>query len=171
MIGLKANAHQLRDWLTGGLVVGLGVALFLASNAVKDFASVGVGSAFLPRLVAFVLLLSGLVILSQGLRRNTPTQSSSEEESTVESDTPKVFGGLPGVALTVALMLAYLILLDTLGFLIASAAYVFLQILVLSKDAPRRLLSFALSAVIPALLAYFLFVNVFQISLPVGFLG
>ena len=79
--------------------------------------------------------------------------------------------GLPAVAASVISMVIYMALLDPLGFLPASALYGFAQMLILAKDAKRAYLKFALIAALPAACFYYLFVNLFDISLPAGILG
>lgn len=168
---LSISRLNLRDLITGSATLGCSALLFWASNDVKDFASIGVGAAFLPRLTAILFLIVGAIIVFQGLHPKTSPKTAKAETQPEQTEQPVVFGGISAVALSIALMLIYVLLLDYLGFLLASALYVFLQILVLNKNAPRHYLKFALAALIPAVLAYVLFVNVFQISLPVGLLG
>ncbi len=155
------------DLLTGLALLLLAVALFWASLGVKDFAAIGVGSAFVPRLTAAGLALVAMVLLGSALHR----QGEAPAETTDDASEPRVFGGLPAVATSAARMAGYLALLEPLGFLPASALYVFLQMIVLSKHNARRYGLFALCSLLPAIAFYYLFVNLFDISLPAGILG
>ena len=69
---------------------------------------------------------------------------------------------------TTALLLAYVAVLEPLGFLLATAAYVFTQARLLGSVAWRRDLvaSVALSSA-----TYFVFKRLLQIALPAGILG
>lgn len=154
------------DLLTGVLLLALSGMLFWACLGIKDFGAIGVGSAFVPRLTAGLLLLVGLVLVAAGWRARAVTAKPAQE-----ADGPRVFGGFPAVALSVALMVGYLALLEPLGYLFASALYGFLQTLALIKDAKRSYLLFAVVAACSAALFFYVFVQLFEISLPSGILG
>lgn len=158
------------DVLTGIAFLALSTILFWASLEIRDFASVGLGASFVPRLVAVLFFLIGLPLIIIGRRRVTE-DVSNETSGVMDVQQQKVFGGMPAVAVTIGLMAGYLWLMQPLGFIITSTGYVFLQTLVLKKDSEKRYVLFALTSVLPTLFAYYLFVNVFGISLPVGLLG
>ena len=156
-----------QDLFTGVLLLALSGALFWACLSIKDFGAIGVGSAFVPRLTAGLLLIVGLVLMTAGWR----ARGTSVAAPTPEANGPKVFGGFPAVAISVVLMVGYLALLEPLGYLLASALYGFLQTLVLIKDAKRSFLLFAVIAACSAALFFYVFVQLFDISLPAGVLG
>lgn len=154
------------DLITGALLLCLSALLFWACLSIKDFAAVGVGSAFVPRLTAGLLLVVGLVLLRNGWRaRAVPRENESSEQGS------QVFTGTSAVALSIALMAGYLALLEPLGYLFASMLYGFLQILVLNKNAKRNYMMFAVLAACSAAAFYYVFVQLFEISLPSGILG
>lgn len=164
---MSTRKHLLNpDLITGGLLLLLGLGLFWACTSVKDFAAIGVGSAFLPRLTAGLLTLLGLVLLGNGLRA-----PSSKDPKNAAASTETVFGGLPAVVTSIALMAGYLALLEPLGFLPTSILYVFAQMLVLRKHAARRYALFGAITVLAAVVCNYLFINLFDISLPQGILG
>lgn len=154
------------DLITGALLLCLSGLLFWACMSIKDFAAVGVGSAFVPRLTAGLLLVVGLVLLTNGwVARRAPAKGEVVEEGS------RVFAGVPAVVLSIALMAGYLALLEPLGYLFASMLYGFLQILVLTKNAKRNYMLFAVLAACSAAAFYYVFVQLFEISLPAGILG
>ncbi|NQD79511.1 tripartite tricarboxylate transporter TctB family protein [Pseudomonas sp. CrR14] len=156
------------DRYTGIFFLTISALLFWACMNIKEFAAIGVGSAFVPRLTAGLLLVVGLALLIDSWR-----QPRAAEGETTESQQTTSSGlvGLPAVAASVISMVIYMALLDPLGFLPASALYGFAQMLILAKDAKRAYLKFALIAALPAACFYYLFVNLFDISLPAGILG
>jgi len=158
--------RDYRDLITGSAVILGAVAMFVASANLKDFAAIGVGASFMPRLTALLLFIVGLVIAASTWR----TGGRNREPLKAEAAEPGVFGGLPAVLLSMVLMFIYLALLDPLGFLLSSVLYAFAQMIVLTKDGNRRYGLFGLCAVLTAIAAYYLFVNVFDISLPAGLL-
>lgn len=166
----KSNSQQHSDLITGALLLGLSGLLFWGCMSVKDFAATGVGAGFVPRLTAGLLLIVGLAIVASAWRtadRQEKCSSTPTDMQDTETDAP-FFGGLSAALTSIALMVAYLYLLTPLGFILSSAAYAFLQMLVLTKNAKKRYLLFAIAATLPAALAYYLFANVFEISLPAG---
>jgi len=164
---MSTRKHSINpDLITGALLLILGLGLFWACMSVKDFAAIGVGSAFVPRLTAGLLTLVSLVLLANGFRAR-----STDELEIAASPENAVFGGLPAVATSVALMIGYLALLEPLGFLPASVLYVFAQMLVLRKHAADRYVLFGVTTVLAAVACNYLFVNLFDISLPQGILG
>ncbi len=156
------------DVITGAVFLAISLTLFWASQHIREFAAIGVGSAFVPRLTAALLLVVAIAVLIDAWRQGATAPIKAERQSPSEA---RVFAGLPAVALSVGLMGLYLALLEPLGFLPASALYGFAQMLILAKDARRTYFRFALLGLLPAAGFYYLFVNVFDISLPAGLLG
>lgn len=156
------------DLITGAVFLGISILLFWASQHIREFAAIGVGSAFVPRLTAGLLMVVAVALLVDGWRQTIRPRPRSKSAAPPSA---AMFAGLPAVAASVVIMGLYLALLERLGFLPASALYGFMQMLILAKDAKRAYLKFALVALLPAACFYYLFVNVFDISLPAGILG
>ena len=157
-----------KDVITGSSVIGLGGVLLWACQGVKDFAAVGVGAAFLPTIAAWLFIVLGAVMLIVALR-TAPPKSRSGLENPAPAAT--AFGGVSAVLLTFVLMCLYVGLMDMVGFILSSIAYIFLQTLILTKGAPRQFLLFGILAVTTSAATYYLFVKVFQVMIPAGMLG
>lgn len=155
------------DLFTGIAFIALSVFLFWASFGIRDFTSIGVGAAFAPRLVAVLFLAVGITMVV-GTFSVPATTDEAPDAAPGDAMAPAAFGGLPGVAATVALMFAYGALIEPLGFVASSVIYVFLQTLLLNKSADRPYWLFLLTSLIPVVAVYLLFVHVFGITLPVG---
>ncbi|QJQ95341.1 MULTISPECIES: tripartite tricarboxylate transporter TctB family protein [Halomonadaceae] len=164
------KGQQQRDVITGCLLLALSGALFWASKNIKDFASIGVGADFMPLLTALLFLIVGLLMVSAPLWQQV-VEPSIGLTVEVEGAERVIFGGIPAVMMSIVLMLGYLLFLDKIGFLLASAVYVFVQIQILVKGERRRHFLFVLVSVLAALISYYLFVHLFDISLPTGILG
>lgn len=156
------------DLITGAVFLSISLLLFWACLHIREFAAIGVGSAFVPRLTAALLLVVGITLLIDGWRRQ-PAPEAPAPSAEPESIAP--LSGLTGVIASAVSMAIYLALLDPLGFLPASILYGFAQMLILLKGGRRQYLKLAVIAALPALFFYYLFVNVFDISLPAGILG
>ena len=72
---------------------------------------------------------------------------------------------------TIVLMVLYMLAFEKVGFVVASAVYLFLQMLLLSDNTNRRILLFAAVAVVLPLAVDALFVYVIKMPLPVGVFG
>lgn len=73
--------------------------------------------------------------------------------------------------MTIGALLFYVVAFEFVGFIIATAIYVFIQTLILSDDTNRKPKLFALIAISTSLVVYGLFVYVFEKPMPTGLLG
>jgi len=164
-----------KDFVTGLITIALAVFIFSVSNNVKDFAAVGVGAGFLPRLASILLAVLGIVLAVEGWRRRAPSSLTDEPSlpppAETKSEDIEVFGGWLAVLLSIGLMCAYVAFLDSLGFILTSTVYAFCQTLILAKNVKWNFLQFGVIALFFSGLSYFLFVRVFQVLLPAGILG
>ena len=157
------------DVFIGIAFLALSGLLFWASLDIRDFASVGVGASFVPRLIAGLFLLLGLALTITGSRSTIESTYAESDDPSSDTEDP-IFGGPLAVTITVLLMCGYVFIMQTLGFVIASIGYVFLQTLVLTKNAEKRYVLFLVTSILSTIAAYYLFVVVFGISLPAGLL-
>ena len=74
-------------------------------------------------------------------------------------------------AVELALLFSYLYLLKTVGFLIMTSAYIFVQAWVITVKEERRPVKMAVIAVVSAAIIYLTFVKGFKLLLPAGILG
>ena len=155
-----------KDVVTGLIAIGLAIFLFVISGNVRDFAAVGVGAGFLPRVAAVLMGILGVALTieswRQGASRSLQKKPAPASRETT-SDVVEVFGGWVAVVLSAGLMCAYVGLLEYLGFILTSTLYAFCQILILAKNAKRNYLLFGGISLATSVIAYFLFVRVFQV--------
>mgnify|MGYP000852030569 CR=1 FL=1 len=145
----------------GFFSIALGIAILIMSNDIRDFAAVGVGAKFFPRIAAVGFMILGSLLVYQN---RTLLFVRTHSESNVKG------AFLPPV-LTLAILILYLALIPILGYIIASSLYIFGQILILNRGNKQRYLRYAIISAISAVATYLLFVKVFSVMIPAGILG
>ncbi|MFA6505014.1 MAG: tripartite tricarboxylate transporter TctB family protein [Treponemataceae bacterium] len=162
-----------KDILTGSVSIALGLILFFLSFQVKDFASVSVGPEFLPRIAAVLFVVLGGVLSYQGLKATRLARTTVAASPVVKKDAAeaKYHGGMLPVAYSLLVMGVYIALLKPVGFIITSALFIFFQIIILSKGLKRNYFLFVVVSALSSVIAYYLFVRVFQVMIPAGILG
>ena len=119
------------------------------------------GPGFMPKIYAVLLACLSIALIISGWKTaKTNTAKEETEEADVKS--------LIAVVLTIVFLAVYLILIEIIGFLAASAVYLFAQAWLLAKK--KNYLVLTLFSVITALLIYLLFVKVLGLTLPTGIL-
>jgi hypothetical protein len=147
---------KTRDLLCSVLFLTFGIFMFFQSIGIVPKIERDLGSGFMPKIVAGVLIAISIIKLIVTL--------TSKKENKIEEIGSDMLGGL----LTIALLAAYVLLFDILGFLISTITYLFLQILILSNEKNRRIGLFAIISIIFPVVIYILFVYVIKMPLPYG---
>lgn len=120
-----------------------------------------VGSAFVPTLIGWCIVVTG----ASKLLYSIFTGLKSENKKIVFDQ--DFFGGIG----TIILMVLYMLAFQPVGFIVASAVYLFFQMLLLSDKTNRKILLFAIVSVLLPVAVDALFVFVIKMPLPVGILG
>ncbi|MBQ3653108.1 MAG: tripartite tricarboxylate transporter TctB family protein [Synergistaceae bacterium] len=153
--------NKTRDILCSIIVLAFGAAMIYFVKDVRRVIRSDVGSAFVPTLIGWCIVVTGasklLYTLFTGLK---------EENKKIVFD-QDFLGGVG----TIVLMFLYMLAFEPVGFIVASAVYLFLQMLLLSDKTNRKILLFALVAVILPVAVDALFVFVIKMPLPVGVFG
>ena len=153
--------NKTRDILCSIIVLAFGAAVIYFVKDVRRVIRSDVGSAFVPTLIGWCIVVTGasklLYTLFTGLK---------EENKKIVFD-QDFLGGVG----TIVLMFLYMLAFEPVGFIVASAVYLFLQMLLLSDKTNRKILLFALVAVILPVAVDALFVFVIKMPLPVGVFG
>ncbi|WP_339115521.1 tripartite tricarboxylate transporter TctB family protein [Thioclava sp. GXIMD2076] len=160
--------------LTGGAMILLGIGLYLSSLDIMEFGRSAVGADFMPKLCAVLLVALGALLLLGDVRRPKAApfrpRPIEGDAPTPKEDRPLIGGGL-AVIVSLVLMLAYVAALPVLGYILCSALYIFVQILIISPFRRARLPLYLGISVAVAAGSYALFVLVFQVTIPAGLLG
>lgn len=149
---------KTQDLICGAVFFALGVFMFFQSRGVAPIIANEVGSGFVPKIVAIVFMSLSAVLIALTLIKKDKRGAKKNDED------PK------GGALTILALIAYVFFFDKLGFLLATALYLFTQITILSNEKNRKLPLFGLVSVVTPLIVYFLFVRGFGLILPAGIL-
>lgn len=165
----RYNAAR-RDFLTGILLFLVFGVILWGSFRIKVVISDGVVTArFFPVLISCI----GMG-LSAALALVNVFQLSSLRAKAVDSgeEEPHPGNRWGMVLLSIALMGCYVFLIQILGFILASALYLFAQILILEqKRSLKRILVIALISIGVPLIIYFPFRYIFYLIFPTGIFG
>ena len=160
------------DLIAGIVTAVFAVGLYIASLFIKQFSYSGLGADFVPKLVACVLLLLGVLLIVRGardLRLHVQAEKALAADQTPEI--PAFRPNYASVAASVALLLLYALLIGEVGFPIVTLAYLFLQMLVLTPRDKIKWGKFAVISAVSTAAIYGVFTYAFKIMLPMGFLG
>ena len=153
--------NKTRDILCSIIVLAFGAAMIYYVKDVRRVIRSDVGSAFVPTLIGWCIVVTGacklLYSIFTGLK---------EENKKIVFD-QDMFGGIG----TIILMVLYMLAFQPVGFVVSSAVYLFLQMLLFSEKSNRRMILFAVIAVLLPLAVDALFVYVIKMPLPVGVFG
>ncbi|SMP66174.1 tripartite tricarboxylate transporter TctB family protein [Anoxynatronum buryatiense] len=141
------------------LFIVLGAVLYHQSLGIKTLMSNDVGSAFFPKFVAISTMLIALVKLGLTIiDKNVETRKKSNAD-------------MAGGWMTIVLLGLYVVTFSRLGFIVSTAIYLFLQILVLKPKEKKNYHMMGAIAVVMPVVIYTLFVHIINMPLPRGIFG
>lgn len=149
------------DLLTSLAFLALGIGMFLSANSMEAVIAYDVGPGFFPKIVGL-----GFIILSIFKIINTIKLKEYKKKNLQ-------FSIGKGV-LTVLIFGLYVLGFKTIGFLISSIVYLFVEISLLKwdgKDFKKGLKSTIIISVLVPVVVYFFFAMVLDLVLPAGILG
>jgi putative tricarboxylic transport membrane protein len=156
-----------RDYLCALLFFVIGLIMFIEAKDIHPTITgntLEVGSGYVPRVLALTMMGTAVVLVILTLIEQRKKRPHSVVLEKKESRDFK--GGI----LTIGLLILYALLFDPLGFLLSSAIYLFLQILVLSNKKNKNIVLFAIVSIITPVFIYSLFLYGFSLPLPYGIL-
>lgn len=151
--------NKQRDILCSVLFLVFGAFVFVQALPIKPVMGKDIGSGFMPKIIGASIIVIAVVKLVLTL-----ISKASDAKASTDDD-------LKGGLWTIAALLAYVLLFDRLGFILSTALYLFVQILVLSNEQNRNLKLFAAISVVTPVAIYALFVYVIKMPLPAGLLN
>lgn len=149
-----------KDILVSVVFIILGAFILLQSIGVEPLMNNDVGSGFFPKVVGLVIMAIAGAKLVLSLKE--------EDDGVVEKTTE---GDMAGGWITVILIGLYVLAYQSVGFLVSTAIYLFLQILVLCPKEKRNFLIFGLVSLITPVFIYTMFVYIINMPLPKGIFG
>ncbi|MFD1065653.1 tripartite tricarboxylate transporter TctB family protein [Oceanobacillus locisalsi] len=159
------------DLITGSILLVLSITMFMGSLNMEALTDDVVGPDFMPKIVSILIAIMSIFVIISGFI--SKGKSETDEETPVMKDEEETDNkkGYFYLILTVILLFVYLFLIPILGFLITTAAYLIIQMLLFSKWTTRNLLLYGVISIITSSIIYFVFRNVFYVMLPAGIFG
>lgn len=163
-----------KDLCFGAIILLIGAAYL--GLTVQLPRSGGIDSSTVPYILSIMITALGIiqiVIAMKALRRDAESaraQAAQPDPASGEAQTaPAARPDFVSVFFTGLLILLYVALLDTFGFMVMSALYLMLQISLLTpKYAKANYLKYAVISVVTAVVVYYQFYWAFDIMLPHG---
>ena len=118
-----------------------GLGVFILSFTVKKRTVLTIGPGFMPRIIGGVLLLLGLVLTVQAVRKKEAASSRKPEDSLAVP-----WNRRSPVLITFLLLVLYVGLLEVLGFTLTTVLYLTLQFFMLAEVRTLKRLLIYLSA-------------------------
>ena len=115
----------------------------------------------MPILLGVLLAVLSVMCIVQGLRK---LKTAAKEEPQTQSGK----GDLMAVLLTLVVIIGYVLIMPTLGFILSTVLYLFLQMLVLAPAEKRNYVLFAIVAVVFTAIVFVAFRVGLQQLLPRG---
>ena len=163
---------KYEDVFSGVLLLIVSVIMFFTAYSFEALTVSLIGPAFMPQIIAVIMAIFSVVIAVNGFKKSKAAGGEIDMPASVEEEliiTEKK--SYKPVLISLALMIAYVVLLPYIGFLIMTVIYIFLQMLILSHVTHRKIWLFLLISIITSATIYYLFRNVFYVMLPTGIIG
>ena len=147
----------------------VGAAYFLMTFSFQEFNFTGhdVSAKRMPQILGVILCICAACNVQFSLVRARAKMAPEEKRhnpAAVQGDNIRCL-------LTFVLMIIYIVLMPSIGFLIMSAIYVFFQILLFYKKEQRNYLVCAVTAIASSAAIYYVFLYGLKMVLPIGLLA
>ena len=146
-----------RNIVTSLLFLAFGVFLFVQSMGIKHMMKNDVGSGFFPKVIGVAMIVVSIVRLIMALR---------ETEGEAKKSNNDMVGGWA----TIILIAVYVLAFNTVGFLISTAVFLFLEMLVLTPAEKRKIPLLLVISIVAPIAIYALFTYAISSPLPKGIL-
>lgn len=144
-----------RDQITGLILIIMGAAIAAMTGKLDAEMTITYpGAKFLPYISAFGLIICGLGIAVEG--------TFSKKEDVIWMD----LTGLKKAALAFATLVGYIILMNYLGFLIATPVMLFITSTLFAGKANSKLVSRIVYSVLATFVVYIIYAKFFGVRLP-----
>jgi len=168
-------SNRYTDLFSGVFLFIVSVIMFITALSFKALTTSTVGPDFIPKVISvFIAILSIFLIVNafRGIKNqgNGQLNSLNYEEINTEKIKTKVTS-YKTMLLTLLLMISYLILMPSLGFLIMTAIYLFLQMYILVDKTGRKVPLFIIVSITSSVAIYYVFHSIFHVMLPAGIFG
>jgi len=160
--------------IAAGMIILFAIYIFVSSFYITSEAGAALGPAFMPRLLGIILFVLGVADLLEEMKHADKEKRGGQpdaERKKAGSTNYKEWIAAHIDICSAILLLVYVYSIKPLGFLISSAIYMFIHMLLLTVNKKRNYLVLILLTVVVPCVIYFGFVKVFYLMLPPGILG
>jgi uncharacterized membrane protein len=156
-----------RDIFCGLCFAVLGAAMFIGGLGIKSFVTETLGPKFMPIVVSAMIFILGVILALDGYKEVKLLKLDGKVDDASGGNLNK------SLIATAALLLLYVASLNILGFVAATAIYIFAQILLLApsdKLDKKNIVMYLIIALAAAPAIHYIFYRAFSIFLPAGIL-
>jgi len=167
------------DIITGTVLMALSIVMFVMTFNIEALTDSRVGASFIPRIISVLIAIMSIPVIVTGFGRrggdkadkinsvsDSDETSHSKTEEPLEKENSYIY-----VIVTIVLLFVYLYLIPIIGFLIATSAYLIIQMLIFSEWTIKNMRRYAVISIITSTIIYYVFRNAFYVMLPAGILG
>lgn len=158
------RAWRDKDVLSAIVLILVAAYVFFASGQLEARTQMDIGPDFMPRLLAVLMFGLALVQLLGALKRARPPEPRRMPRT---GDLVERYADI----FSLLAILGYVLLFQSLGFILASVLFLFVQFAIMAPRSERRYLRFALLAVVVSVVSFWFFERGFYVFLPPGILG
>lgn len=153
--------NKVRDVICSVIILAFGTMMIVLARDIPHKVAKDVGSAYVPTFIGICIVVVAIAKLILTLMNKKP---AAMEKIKFDKDALGGFG-------TIALMVVYMLIFEPVGFIVSSALYLFVQMVILSNKQNRNPILFAVIAIALPVAVDALFVYAIHMPLPVGILG
>lgn len=153
--------NKIRDVICSVIMLAFGTAMIVLARDIPHKVAKDVGSAYVPTFIGICIVAVSVAKLILTLLNKKPI---ANEKIKFDKDALGGFG-------TIGLMVVYMLIFEPVGFIVSSALYLFVQMILLSEKKNRNPVLFAVIAVALPVAVDALFVYAIHMPLPKGILG
>lgn len=159
---------KYRDVFSGAIMLLLAVGYLVGSLFIREYGDAAVNSRFFPQVLGSLLLVLSVLQIAFAIRKIvSPARDSAGPRKNADGEEDTGRFSLK-VLLALVIILAYIFLLDILGFVLSSTLFLVAQTTLMAPRERRRpLFTLAVSAIF-SVIVYAIFVYGFSLALPEG---
>ncbi len=158
---------KYRDTISGTVMTLLAAGYLAGSFQIRSYGDAAVDSRFFPQILGVMLLVLSITQLILGVKKlKAGTGTEETAEAAPAGEAPGRFNYK--VILTLAVILAYIVLINRLGFVISSSLFLIAQTRIMAERKTWRPLFTILVSVVFSYVINRIFVDGFSLILPEG---
>lgn len=155
--------RKFGDLVVGIFFLALSIGIYVMALALPPSLMGGLGSDFMPKVLAIATGILSILHIISGvgkMKKYVPEEEAEDEK-------PEYLR----VLATIVSFTVYVALMESVGFILTSVVYLFVQMCILATKEQRNYILFAVISVVFNVAVYFLFRNGLNVMLPAGILG